>query len=125
MQRKLDDCSWEPLPPRKSSRRNKDKLVIDKTSPGNETFEENIKARSNQVWAPHSLESNDGCASEFYEYLDHTADVQLHAWGKTLEDAFTNVIKCMFNFITDMNTVSVNKEKSIEFTVNGKITNNY
>ena len=61
MQRKLDDCSWEPLPPRKSSRRNKDKLIIDKTKPGNQTFEENIKARSNQVWAPHSLESNDGC----------------------------------------------------------------
>ena len=27
----------------------------------------------------------------------------------------------MFNFITDMNTVSVNKEKSIEFTVNDEI----
>jgi hypothetical protein len=78
-----------------------------------------ISQQDTATWA--TIMSNNGCASEFYEYLDHTADVQLHAWGKTLGDAFINVIKCMFNFITDMNTVSVNKEKSIEFTVNGEI----
>ena len=37
---------------------------------------------------------------EFYEYLDHTADVQLHSWGASLDEAFQNIIPCMFNYMT-------------------------
>jgi len=26
-----------------------------------------------------------------YEYLDHTADIQLHSWGPTVKEAFEKV----------------------------------
>ena len=79
----------------------------------------NIAARSELKWANATLESKDGCAGEFYEYLDHTADVQCHCWGKTLSDAFAHMAPCMFNYMTDLTTVEENPNSTIEFTVKG------
>jgi SHS2 domain-containing protein len=40
---------------------------------------------------------------------DHTADVQLHAWGPSLEKALESVASCMFNYMTDLTTVEVRR----------------
>ncbi|TGZ48379.1 protein archease-like [Temnothorax longispinosus] len=49
-----------------------------------------------------------------YEYLDHTADVQLHAWGDTLDEAFEQCAIAMFNYMTDLERVEMTQVHHIE-----------
>lgn len=42
-----------------------------------------------------------------FEYLDHTADIQLHAWGNTLAEAFQNVALAMYNYMTPLEGIEI------------------
>ena len=42
-----------------------------------------------------------------YEYLDHTADVQIHAWGPSLGDAFAQAALGMFGYMTEPDGIAI------------------
>ena len=40
-----------------------------------------------------------------YELIDHTADIAIKAYGKSLSEAFENAAKAMFDIITDSSEI--------------------
>lgn len=51
--------------------------------------------------------------------MDHTADVQCHAWGATMVQAFQNMAECMLNYMTDIKLIHEDPEETITMTVSG------
>uniref|UniRef100_A0A0C9RLW1 CG6353_1 protein n=1 Tax=Fopius arisanus TaxID=64838 RepID=A0A0C9RLW1_9HYME len=49
-----------------------------------------------------------------YEYLDHTADVQIHAWGETMQEAFEQSGVAMFDYMTELDSVEILTTHDIE-----------
>ena len=48
-----------------------------------------------------------------YEYLDHTADIQLHSWGPSLVIAFEQCCIAMFGYITELEYVMPTETQEI------------
>lgn len=52
-----------------------------------------------------------------YEYLDHTADIQIHAWDKDLNGTFASCAVAMFGYMCQLNEISTDLE--VEITASG------
>ena len=41
-----------------------------------------------------------------YEYLDHTADIQIHSWGSNLVESFTQAANALVDYMTSRDSLS-------------------
>lgn len=57
--------------------------------------------------------AGDDSLKDKYEFLDHTADVQIHTWGDDLREAFENAAIAMTAYITDISKVEIVKKESV------------
>jgi len=51
-----------------------------------------------------------------FEYMDHTADVILHSWGRTAREAWEQVCVCFFSYMTDLDSVAMTTSVEVEAT---------
>ncbi|KAI6178733.1 Protein archease [Aphelenchoides besseyi] len=57
-----------------------------------------------------------------YEYLDHTADVQLHAWGSDLKEAIEQLVVSMYGYMV-LEIDTVDRVYSMDFEASGSDIN--
>lgn len=55
-----------------------------------------------------------------YEFVEHTADVEFVARGKTLEEVFENSLLALFETMADIKKISKSKGKAQSFSVSDK-----
>ena len=51
-----------------------------------------------------------------YELIDHTADIGIRAFGRTLEELFTHAAVGMFGLMAELESVEPTEEKTIALT---------
>ena len=54
-----------------------------------------------------------------YEHLDHTADVQFHAWGQGMAKALEALGECLFDYVTEIVKIDEDANWSKAFDVEG------
>ncbi len=55
---------------------------------------------------------------EGYEYLDHTADIQFHSWAVDLSSCLSQLVMCMFGYLTNAKSLEIDEEMSANVASN-------
>jgi len=87
------------------------------THPEENDIEESLSTR---VQSTRPNEDDDEILGN-YEYLDHTADVQLHSWGVTLEHALDQLVVAMFGYMTKLPLVEISDSQSEQIASNVQV----
>jgi len=59
-----------------------------------------------------TLKTSPTSAERGFEYLDHTADVQIHAWAEDLRGAFEEAAIGMIGYMTDLDSIEIDEKLS-------------
>ena len=121
------------LPPRASKRRRGSRFKLEDAAPeaaaaaASDEHKSDAAAASASASASASSSSSAAASSDSlrpwrerkFEYLDHTADIQLHSWGDSLEEAMEQVVIAMFSYVTDLTRVDIDPARTDSFVVEG------
>ncbi|CAF1443178.1 unnamed protein product [Adineta steineri] len=100
--------------------------LIEQQHTQNKNKESNIKSSQDEEENGPSS-SNEDVKFDYpdikYEFLDNTADVQIHAWGDSLEESFEQVVMGMFGYMTDIEGIENRDMKQIDIRAEGDLQN--
>lgn len=99
--------SWPVLPQREKYRKN-----VDLPTESEQLVEKsvvNVGALDDSAAVSHDDVKQTGG----WEFLDHTADVQIHAWGVDIEEAFGAAAAAMFAYMVDIADIDSSLTRSI------------
>ena len=79
----------------------------------------NERVAANKVARPSVPSAPDKVYGGDWEHLDHTADVQFHAWGADMDVALANLGMCFFDYVTELRAIDVDPDCAQAFEVRG------
>jgi SHS2 domain-containing protein len=79
----------------------------------------NERVAANKVPRPSVPSAPDKVYGGDWEHLDHTADVQFHAWGADMDVALANLGMCFFDYVTELRAIDVDPDCAQAFEVTG------
>ena len=66
-----------------------------------------------------SISGGTTCLKSGYEYANHTADIQIHAWGTSLSEALSEVVQSMIGYMVKLDNVEIDKHECRRVSVQG------